>query len=335
MWPWGGGGGGLALFPVLGAGRATPWNTCGMGRGPQKEGWGSGRLMSAACSLPVMGAKCPLNMQFSLGQLLAHPLLEHSEGILRVSSVAWRVGPADPAASVAPHPPTHPSPLEKDPLPCLRQPLAAPTDLRLREGPLSLQGHHESAAEALVREAVSPGQLHPQRALPAPGRAIPPAGQQPPAPSQAGIHLQGQRHLRPVRSGWDHLDSGGTGGGVAPAEPALSLWGEGGLQIKHLNNGRGGALGAQWESRRPQSSPRQQHLQHPKGPRGRDGKGLPLPGTQESHCQADLAGGGGGGGLAQQEAASWVFVWCRAVSVSGSKAKQKPSGTPEAVFPLS
>ncbi|XP_015280495.1 PREDICTED: LOW QUALITY PROTEIN: dynein heavy chain domain-containing protein 1 [Gekko japonicus] len=32
----------------------------------------------------AMGAKCPLNMQFTLGQLLALPLLEHSETILRI-----------------------------------------------------------------------------------------------------------------------------------------------------------------------------------------------------------------------------------------------------------
>ncbi|XP_060119766.1 dynein heavy chain domain-containing protein 1 [Heteronotia binoei] len=32
----------------------------------------------------AMGAKCPVNMQFTLGQLLAHPLLEHSENILRI-----------------------------------------------------------------------------------------------------------------------------------------------------------------------------------------------------------------------------------------------------------
>ncbi|XP_077197132.1 dynein heavy chain domain-containing protein 1 isoform X2 [Paroedura picta] len=32
----------------------------------------------------VMGAKCPLNMQFTLGQLLALPLLEHSDSILRI-----------------------------------------------------------------------------------------------------------------------------------------------------------------------------------------------------------------------------------------------------------
>ncbi|XP_053163641.1 dynein heavy chain domain-containing protein 1 isoform X3 [Hemicordylus capensis] len=32
----------------------------------------------------VMGVKCPLNMQFTLGQLLSYPLLEHSESIYRV-----------------------------------------------------------------------------------------------------------------------------------------------------------------------------------------------------------------------------------------------------------
>ncbi|KAJ6652297.1 hypothetical protein lerEdw1_012750, partial [Lerista edwardsae] len=32
----------------------------------------------------VMGVKCPLNMQFTLGQLLSYPLLEHSEAIFRV-----------------------------------------------------------------------------------------------------------------------------------------------------------------------------------------------------------------------------------------------------------
>uniref|UniRef100_A0ACB8FFR5 Uncharacterized protein n=1 Tax=Sphaerodactylus townsendi TaxID=933632 RepID=A0ACB8FFR5_9SAUR len=32
----------------------------------------------------VMDAKCPINMQFTLGQLLAHPLLEHSDSILRI-----------------------------------------------------------------------------------------------------------------------------------------------------------------------------------------------------------------------------------------------------------
>uniref|UniRef100_A0ABM5FVF4 Dynein heavy chain domain-containing protein 1 isoform X2 n=1 Tax=Pogona vitticeps TaxID=103695 RepID=A0ABM5FVF4_9SAUR len=32
----------------------------------------------------VMGVKCPLNMQFTLGQLLSYPLLEHSDAIFRV-----------------------------------------------------------------------------------------------------------------------------------------------------------------------------------------------------------------------------------------------------------
>ncbi|XP_033001694.1 dynein heavy chain domain-containing protein 1 [Lacerta agilis] len=32
----------------------------------------------------VMGVKCPLNMQFTLGQLLSYPLLEHSDSIFRV-----------------------------------------------------------------------------------------------------------------------------------------------------------------------------------------------------------------------------------------------------------
>ncbi|XP_062983829.1 dynein heavy chain domain-containing protein 1 [Elgaria multicarinata webbii] len=32
----------------------------------------------------VMGVKCPFNMQFTLGQLLSYPLLEHSDAILRV-----------------------------------------------------------------------------------------------------------------------------------------------------------------------------------------------------------------------------------------------------------
>ncbi|XP_007441550.2 dynein heavy chain domain-containing protein 1, partial [Python bivittatus] len=35
----------------------------------------------------VMGVKCPLNMQFTLGQLLSYPLLEHSDAIFRV--YAW------------------------------------------------------------------------------------------------------------------------------------------------------------------------------------------------------------------------------------------------------
>nr|XP_056714739.1 dynein heavy chain domain-containing protein 1 [Euleptes europaea] len=34
----------------------------------------------------VMGAKCPLNMQFTLSQLLAYPLLEHIDSILRIYS---------------------------------------------------------------------------------------------------------------------------------------------------------------------------------------------------------------------------------------------------------
>ncbi|XP_061485744.1 dynein heavy chain domain-containing protein 1 [Rhineura floridana] len=34
----------------------------------------------------VMGVKCPLNMQFTLGQLLSYPLLEHSDAIFRVYS---------------------------------------------------------------------------------------------------------------------------------------------------------------------------------------------------------------------------------------------------------
>lgn len=35
-----------------------------------------------------MGAKCPMNMQFTLGQLLSYPLLEYSDAIFRVSGLA-------------------------------------------------------------------------------------------------------------------------------------------------------------------------------------------------------------------------------------------------------
>lgn len=53
----------------------------------------AGRGGSAStCSLPVMGVKCPLNMQFTLGQLLSYPLLEHSEAIFRVSRWAGQGG---------------------------------------------------------------------------------------------------------------------------------------------------------------------------------------------------------------------------------------------------
>ena len=55
----------------------------------QAAGLDEAKVAEGVCSLPVMGVKCPLNMQFTLGQLLSYPLLEHSDAIFRVS--AWLV----------------------------------------------------------------------------------------------------------------------------------------------------------------------------------------------------------------------------------------------------
>uniref|UniRef100_A0A8C4YEV1 Dynein heavy chain domain 1 n=1 Tax=Gopherus evgoodei TaxID=1825980 RepID=A0A8C4YEV1_9SAUR len=41
--------------------------------------------ITSLCSLAAMGVKCPVNLQFTLGQLLSYPLLEHSDTILKVS----------------------------------------------------------------------------------------------------------------------------------------------------------------------------------------------------------------------------------------------------------